>query len=95
MSKLKTISSLFLVDAAGIRNNSTMASPEELIEPMVVNSAAQNLSRRRFSQDFYNLSPDEIDGLMSSSGKKKNRLNIRCNEWGSSVSKPFILLKQF
>ncbi|XP_028278353.1 phospholipase D1 isoform X2 [Parambassis ranga] len=44
-----------------------MASPEEIIEPMVVNSAAQNLNRRRFSQDIHNLSPDEIDGLMSSS----------------------------
>ncbi|XP_069002738.1 phospholipase D2 isoform X2 [Embiotoca jacksoni] len=44
-----------------------MASPEDVIEPLAESSAAQNLGRRRFSHDLYNLSPDEIDGLMSTS----------------------------
>ncbi|XP_053187995.1 phospholipase D2 [Scomber japonicus] len=45
-----------------------MASPvEEVIEPVVQNTTAQNLGRRRFSHDHRNLSPDEIDNLMSSS----------------------------
>ncbi|XP_047462990.1 phospholipase D2 isoform X2 [Mugil cephalus] len=55
------------VKAAGTYNNSTMASPEDVIEPMVESSAAQNLDRRRFSSDLRNLSPDVIDGLMSTS----------------------------
>ncbi|XP_030009530.1 phospholipase D2 [Sphaeramia orbicularis] len=42
-----------------------MANPGELIEPLAQSSAAQNLDRRRFSQDIRNLSPDVIDGLMS------------------------------
>lgn len=47
-----------------------MASPEDVIEPAALSSAVQNLGRRRFSHDLHNLSPDEIDGLMSTSGKK-------------------------
>lgn len=42
-----------------------MANPGELIEPLAQSSAAQNLDRRRFSHDVRNLSPDVIDGLMS------------------------------
>lgn len=42
-----------------------MANPGELIEPLAQSSAAQNLDRRRFSHDIRNLSPDVIDGLMS------------------------------
>lgn len=48
-----------------------MASPEDVIEPEAGSSAAQNLGKRRFSQDIHNLSPDELDGLMSTSGKDK------------------------
>ncbi|KAM6983882.1 phospholipase D2 [Tautogolabrus adspersus] len=44
-----------------------MASPEDVIEPVAQSSAAQKLGRRRFMHDTQNLSPDEIDGLMSSS----------------------------
>lgn len=44
-----------------------MASPEDVIEPAIQSSAAQTVSRRRFSNDLHNLSPDELDGLMSSS----------------------------
>uniref|UniRef100_A0A3P8RYK0 Phospholipase n=1 Tax=Amphiprion percula TaxID=161767 RepID=A0A3P8RYK0_AMPPE len=44
-----------------------MASPEDVIEPVAESSTAQNLGRRRFLHDLRNLSPDEIDGLMSSS----------------------------
>ncbi len=47
-----------------------MASPEDVIEPVAQSSTAQNLGTRRFLHDLHNLSPDEIDGLMSSSGKK-------------------------
>lgn len=46
------------------------STEEEVIEPVVQNTAAQNLGRRRFSHDLQNLSPDEIDNLMSSSGKR-------------------------
>ncbi|XP_008297223.1 phospholipase D2 [Stegastes partitus] len=44
-----------------------MASQEEVIEPATEISVAQNLGRRRFLHDIRHLSPDEIDGLMSSS----------------------------
>ncbi|XP_037543467.1 phospholipase D1 [Nematolebias whitei] len=44
-----------------------MASPEDVIEPAAVSSAAQNLHRRRFSRDFHGLDPDELDGLLSTS----------------------------
>ncbi|XP_013862151.1 phospholipase D1 [Austrofundulus limnaeus] len=44
-----------------------MASPEDVIEPEALTSAAQNLGQRRFSRDVHNLSPDELDGLMSTS----------------------------
>eukprot|EP00066_Takifugu_rubripes_P006403 XP_003971177.1 PREDICTED: phospholipase D2 [Takifugu rubripes] len=44
-----------------------MANPEQVIEPMVQSSTAQNLKQRRFLHDFHNLSPDELDSLMSSS----------------------------
>ncbi|KAM4544917.1 phospholipase D2 isoform 1-T2 [Odontesthes bonariensis] len=44
-----------------------MASEEDVIEPVAVSSATQNLGRRRFSHDSNNLSPDELDGLISSS----------------------------
>lgn len=47
-----------------------MASPEEVIEPIIESSAAQSVDRRRFSRDLRNLSPDVIDGLMSTSGKE-------------------------
>lgn len=49
-----------------------MESPEEVIEPMAQRSTAQNLGKRRFLHDFHNLSPDELDSLMSSSGKKNS-----------------------
>uniref|UniRef100_A0A1A8CMB9 Phospholipase n=1 Tax=Nothobranchius kadleci TaxID=1051664 RepID=A0A1A8CMB9_NOTKA len=42
-----------------------MACPEDVVEHLVVSSAAQNLDRRRFSRDLHNLSPDELDGLIS------------------------------
>nr|XP_040037022.1 phospholipase D2 [Gasterosteus aculeatus aculeatus] len=38
-----------------------------VIEPPAQSSTAQPLSRRRFSHDIHGISPDEIDGLMSSS----------------------------
>ncbi|KAM7397843.1 hypothetical protein PAMA_005937 [Pampus argenteus] len=44
-----------------------MAASEDVIEPVTQSSAAQNLSRRRFSRDHRYISPDEVDGLMSSS----------------------------
>ncbi|XP_068187570.1 phospholipase D2 [Antennarius striatus] len=44
-----------------------MASSEDVIEPEAQRSFAQNLDQRRFLHDLHNLSPDEIDGLMSSS----------------------------
>lgn len=47
-----------------------MATPEEFIEPMALSSTAQNLGQRRFLHDIHNLTPDELDSLMSSSGKK-------------------------
>lgn len=49
-----------------------MASPEEVIEAVTETSAADTLGRRRFSRDIHSLSPDELDGLMSSSGKRFN-----------------------
>lgn len=49
-----------------------MASTEEVIEPVAQSGTAQNLGRRRFSKDIHNLSPDELDGLMSTSGKILN-----------------------
>ena len=59
--------------AAGTCDESEMASEEDVIEPVAVSSATQNLGRRRFSHDVNNLSPDELDGLISSSGKKWNK----------------------
>ncbi|KAK7925557.1 hypothetical protein WMY93_007867 [Mugilogobius chulae] len=44
-----------------------MAGAEEVIEPLAKATSAHKLSRRRFSRDLQVLSPDEIDGLMSSS----------------------------
>ncbi|XP_029029623.3 phospholipase D1 [Betta splendens] len=44
-----------------------MASSEDAIEPAAQNATATRLGRRRFSRDFHNMSPDEIDGLVSSS----------------------------
>ncbi|XP_044226561.1 phospholipase D1 [Thunnus albacares] len=44
-----------------------MAAPEDVIEPVAQCTTVQNLGRRRFTHDLHNLSPDEIDGLMSSS----------------------------
>lgn len=49
-----------------------MASPEDTIEPAIQSSTAQNLDRRRFMHDDQDLSPDELDGLMSSSGEKNS-----------------------
>ncbi|XP_033955135.1 phospholipase D2 [Pseudochaenichthys georgianus] len=43
-----------------------MEGPDD-IEPETKSSSAQPLARRRFSRDMHGLSPDEIDGLMSSS----------------------------
>ncbi|KAI4814654.1 hypothetical protein KUCAC02_003842 [Chaenocephalus aceratus] len=43
-----------------------MEGPDD-IEPETKSSSAQPLARRRFSNDMHGLSPDEIDGLMSSS----------------------------
>ncbi|KAF3840705.1 hypothetical protein F7725_006567 [Dissostichus mawsoni] len=43
-----------------------MNGPDD-IEPETKSSSAQSLARRRFSHDMHGLSPDEIDGLMSSS----------------------------
>lgn len=64
----------------GIYNSSAMASPEDVIEPEAQSSSAQNLARRRFSRDLHNLTPDELDGLVSSSGKKKKfSFNITLN----------------
>ena len=54
-----------------------MASPQEVIEPMAQSSTAQHLSQRRFLHDLHNLTPDELDSLMSSSGKNK-RLHPLC-----------------
>lgn len=45
-----------------------MATAEDVTEPEAQSSAAQDLGRRRFSRDLRNLSPDEIDGLLSSDG---------------------------
>lgn len=59
-----------------------MASPEDVIEPAIQSSAAQTVSRRRFSNDLHNLSPDELDGLMSSSGKR----NSPCCEYMCMLS---------
>ncbi|KAM6907818.1 phospholipase D2 [Xenentodon cancila] len=42
-----------------------MASPEDVIEPVTVSSAAQNLNRRRFSRDIQDLPQDELDSLIS------------------------------
>lgn len=39
---------------------------------MAQSSDAQNLGQRRFLLDQSNLSPDELDSLMSSSGKKSS-----------------------
>lgn len=47
-----------------------MPSPEDVIEPVAQSSTAQNLGQRRYMTDLHNLSPDEIDGLMSSSGEE-------------------------
>lgn len=49
-----------------------MASPEDVIEPAIQSSVAETVNRRRFSHDLHNLSPDELDGLMSSSGKRNS-----------------------
>lgn len=43
-----------------------MADAEDVIEPLAQASTAQNLNRRRFSRDLHTFSPDELDGLMSS-----------------------------
>ncbi|XP_068456617.1 phospholipase D2 [Clinocottus analis] len=43
-----------------------MASPDG-VEPAAQSSTAQHLNRRRFSHDIRDMSPDERDGLMSSS----------------------------
>lgn len=53
-----------------------MANPEQVVEPMLQSSTAQNLNQRRFLHDFHNLSPDELDSLMSSSGKKNNQHHL-------------------
>ncbi|TKS83889.1 Phospholipase D2 [Collichthys lucidus] len=44
-----------------------MPSPEDVIEPVAQSSTARNLGQRRYMTDLHNLSPDELDGLMSSS----------------------------
>ncbi|KAM6970672.1 phospholipase D2 [Aplochiton taeniatus] len=45
-----------------------MSGPEDgAIEPLATSSQAQNLALRRFSKDHYELSPEEIDGLMHNS----------------------------
>lgn len=76
--------------AAGTCKGTVMASPEDVIEPAAQSSMAQNLGRRRFLHDLHNLSPDEIDGLMSSSGEKNSpphkyiKLKVRdanLNKW--------------
>lgn len=85
--------------AAGTCNNTAMASPEDVIEPALQSSTAQNLDRRRFLQDLHNLSPDEIDGLMSSSGKNNSplhtyiKLKLRAPHWNSNGCIISILLK--
>ncbi|XP_030294001.1 phospholipase D1 isoform X3 [Sparus aurata] len=52
---------------SGICSNRAMDSPEDVIEPVAQSSTAQNLGRRRFMKDLNDLTPDELDGLMSSS----------------------------
>lgn len=54
-----------------------MASPEDVIEPAAQSSTAQNLGRRRFSHDIHNLGSDELDSLMSSSGKRHIKTKVR------------------
>lgn len=43
-----------------------MAGAEDVIEPLAHATSAQKVSRRRYSRDVHVLTPDEIDGLMSS-----------------------------
>lgn len=57
-----------------------MASPEEVIEPLAQSSTAQNLNQRHFLYDLHNLSPDELDSLMSSSGKNLYHLCMKQNK---------------
>lgn len=91
----RTCKSPLSFSSAGTCNNADMASPE-VIEPVNESSTAQSLGRRRFMHDLHNLSPDEIDCLMSSSGKKNSprhkyiKLQVRtahlnCNRWTVSI----------
>lgn len=64
------LSFVFAEGQSGICSNRAMASPEDVIEPVAQSATAQNLGRRRFMKDINDLTPDELDGLMSSSGKK-------------------------
>lgn len=74
---LLNLNVLFLVTrGTGTCNSTPMASPEEVIEPLAQSSTAKNLNQRRFLNDLHNLSPDELDGLMSSSGKKNNLYHL-------------------
>lgn len=63
------LSFVFAEGKSGICSNRAMDSPEDVIEPVAQSSTAQNLGRRRFMKDLNDLTPDELDGLMSSSGK--------------------------
>lgn len=65
-----------------------MANAEQVIEPMAQSSTAQNLNQRRFLHDFHNLSPDELDSLMSTSGKKNNQRHL-CIKWIKSAVETF------
>lgn len=47
-----------------------MATPQDDIEPPSQASAAQILDKRRFSHDLLILGRDEIDKLLSTTGKK-------------------------
>ncbi|KAM9788578.1 phospholipase D2 [Neosynchiropus ocellatus] len=46
-----------------------MESSEDAVEPIAQASEAQTVDRRRFSHDIRHLGPDELDGLMASSGE--------------------------
>lgn len=75
--QLLNLNVLFLVTrATGTWTSTPMANPEQVVEPMVQSSTAQNLNQRRFLHDFHNLRPDELDSLMSSSGKKNNQHHL-------------------
>lgn len=63
---------LFIPRATDTCSETAMASPEDIIEPAAQSSTAQNLGKRRFLHDLHNLGLDEIDNLMSISGKQNS-----------------------